>query len=143
MVITRTLRLQTNPLETESHVYIVDITREVQELVAGTYISNGIATMFVPGSTAAITTIEYESGLLSDFQKMWERNVPKNNTYEHEFQWNENNGYSYLRATLLGPSLVIPLAEKRLTLGTYQQIVVVDFDNRPRTRQIILQIMGE
>jgi len=143
MVITRTIRLQTNPLETESHVYIVNITREAQELVTGTYISNGTVTLFVPGSTAAISTIEYESGLLSDFQKMWEINVPKSTVYEHEVQWNENNGYSHLRATLLGPSLVIPVVDKRLILGTYQQVVFVDFDNRSRSRQIILQIMGE
>ena len=143
MVITRTIRLQTNPLETGSHVYLVNITREAQELVAGTDIRNGTVTVFIPGSTAAITTIEHEPGLLSDFQNMWERNVPRDIVYEHEFQWSENNGYSHIRASLLGSSLVIPLADKRLTLGTYQQLVFVDFDNRPRSRQIILQIMGE
>lgn len=143
MVVTRTIRLQTNPVEVESHVYLVDITREAQELVAGTDIKNGTVTVFVPGSTAAIATIEYEDGLLSDFQNMWERTVPRNIVYEHGFQWSENNGYSHVRASLLGPSMVIPLADKRLTLGTYQQLVFVDFDNRPRSRQIILQIMGE
>jgi len=143
MVITRTIRLQTNPLETESHIYIVNITRETQEMLDTTDVRNGIVTMFVPASTAALTTIEYESGLLSDFQKMWERNVPRSEIYEHEFQWSENNGYSHLRASLLGPSLVIPVADKRLILGTYQQVVFIDFDNRPRSRQIVLQIMGE
>ena len=143
MVITRTIRLQTNPLEAESHIYLVNITHEAQDLVAGTDIRNGTVTVFVPGSTAAIATIEYDPGLLSDFQNMWERNIPRNIVYEHEFQWSENNGYSHIRASLLGPSMVIPLAEKRLTLGTYQQLVFVEFDNRSRSRQIILQIMGE
>ena len=143
MVITRTIRLQTNPVEAENHVYLVDITREAQELVAGTDIRNGTVTVFVPGSTAAVATIEYERGLVSDFQNMCERTVPRDIIYAHEFQWSENNGYSHVRASLLGPSMVIPLADRRLTLGTYQQLVFVDFDNRPRSRQIILQIMGE
>ena len=143
MVITRTISLQTNPLETENHVYMVNITREAQEMVTGTDIRNGTVTVFVPGSTAAIATIEYESGLLSDFQNMWERNVPKDIRYNHDRRWGDGNGYSHVRASLLGPSLVIPFADKRLTLGTYQQLVFVDFDNRPRSRQIILQIMGE
>ncbi len=143
MVITRTISLQTNPLEAENHVYMVNITREAQEMVTGTDIRNGTVTVFVPGSTAAIATIEYESGLLSDFQNMWERNVPKDIRYNHDRRWGDGNGYSHVRASLLGPSLVIPFADKRLTLGTYQQLVFVDFDNRPRSRQIILQIMGE
>ncbi len=143
MVITRTISLQTNPLETENHVYMVNITREAQEMVTGTDIRNGTVTVFVPGSTAAIATIEYESGLLSDFQNMWERNVPQNITYNHDRRWGDGNGYSHVRASLLGASLVVPFSDKRLTLGTWQQIVLVDFDNRPRSRQIILQIMGE
>ena len=143
MVITRTISLQTNPLEAENHVYMVNITREAQEMVTGTDIRNGTVTVFVPGSTAAIATIEYESGLLSDFQNMWERNAPKDIRYNHDRRWGDGNGYSHVRASLLGPSLVIPFADKRLTLGTYQQLVFVDFDNRPRSRQIILQIMGE
>lgn len=143
MVITRTIRLQTNPVQAENHVYLVNITREAQELVGGTDIRNGTVTVFVPGSTAAVATIEYERGLISDFQNMWERNIPRDIVYEHEFQWTENNGYSHVRAALLGPSMVIPLSDRRLTLGTYQQLVFVDFDNRPRSRQIILQIMGE
>jgi secondary thiamine-phosphate synthase enzyme len=143
MVITRTISLQTNPLEAENHVYMVNITREAQEMVTGTDIRNGTVTVFVPGSTAAVATIEYESGLLSDFQNMWERNAPKDIRYNHDRRWGDGNGYSHVRASLLGPSLVIPFADKRLTLGTYQQLVFVDFDNRPRSRQIILQIMGE
>ncbi|HUU65560.1 MAG TPA: secondary thiamine-phosphate synthase enzyme YjbQ, partial [Dehalococcoidales bacterium] len=90
-----------------------------------------------------ISTIEYEPGLLSDFQSMWERNVPRNIAYNHDRAWGEGNGFSHVRASLLGASLVVPFNNKKLTLGTWQQIVLVDFDNRPRSRQIILQIMGE
>jgi len=143
MVITRTISLQTNPLETENHVYMVNITREAQEMVTGTDIRNGTVTVFVPGSTAAIATIEYESGLLSDFQNMWERNAPKDIRYNHDRRWGDGNGYSHVRASLLGASLVIPFSDKKLTLGTWQQIVLIDFDNRPRSRQVIVQIMGE
>ena len=113
------------------------------EQLAGAEINNGTVILFVAGSTAGITTIEFESGLLSDFQSMWERNVPKNISYKHDRAWGEGNGYSHVRASLLGASLVVPFNDKRLTLGTWQQIVVVDFDNRPRSRQIIVQIMGE
>ncbi len=138
MVITDRISLQT-----KGHCDIVDITHEVAEQVAETNINSGIATIFVSGSTAGITTIEFESGLLSDFQSMWERNVPQNIPYDHDRRWGDGNGYSHVRASLLGASLVVPFNNKRLTLGTWQQIVLVDFDNRPRSRQLILQIMGE
>ncbi|GAH91429.1 unnamed protein product [marine sediment metagenome] len=111
--------------------------------MAETDINNGTATLFVAGSTAGISTIEFESGALSDFQSMWERNIPQNIPYNHDRRWGDGNGYSHVRASLLGASLVIPFNDKRLTLGTWQQIVLVDFDNRPRSRQIILQIMGD
>jgi len=138
MVITKKISLQT-----KGQCDIVDITHQVEQQVAETGINNGTATLFVAGSTAGISTIEFESGLLSDFQSMWERNVPKNITYNHDRRWGDGNGYSHVRASLLGASLVIPFNDKRLTLGTWQQIVVIDFDNRPRSREIILQIMGE
>ena len=138
MVITRQISLQT-----KGHCHIIDITPEVQQQLAETDISDGIITLFISGSTAGITTIEFESGLLSDFQSMWERNVPTDISYKHDRAWGEGNGYSHVRASLLGASLVIPLSNKRLALGTWQQIVLVDFDNRPRSRQIVVQIMGE
>ena len=138
MVVTKKISLQT-----KGECDIIDITSQVEQQVADTDINDGTATVFVAGSTAGITTIEFESGLLSDFQSMWERNVPENISYSHDRRWGDGNGYSHVRASLLGASLVIPVSNKRLTLGTWQQVVLVDFDNRPRSRQLILQIMGE
>ncbi len=111
--------------------------------VAEADVNSGTATVFISGSTAGVSTIEFESGLLSDFKSMWERLIPQDIRYEHDRAWGEGNGYSHVRASLLGASLVVPFNDKRLTLGTWQQIVLVDFDNRPRSRQIIMQIMGE
>ena len=138
MVVTKKISLQS-----KGHCDIIDITPQVEQQLAETDIRNGIVTLFISGSTAGISTIEFESGLLSDFQNMWERNVPKDIPYNHDRRWGDGNGYSHVRASLLGASLVIPFNDKRLALGTWQQIVLVDFDNRPRSRQIILQIMGE
>jgi secondary thiamine-phosphate synthase enzyme len=138
MVVTKKISLQT-----KGHCDIINVTPQVEQQVAETKINNGVATIFMSGSTAGITTIEFESGLLSDFQSMWERNIPQNIPYNHDRAWGEGNGYAHVRASLLGASLVVPVNDKRLTLGTWQQIVLVDFDNRPRSRQLILQIMGE
>lgn len=138
MIATRKISLQT-----KGNCDIIDITPQVEQQVAETDINNGTATLFVAGSTAGISTIEFESGVLSDFQNMWERNIPQNIPYNHDRRWGDGNGHSHVRASLLGASLVIPFNDKRLTLGTWQQIVLVDFDNRPRSRQIILQIMGD
>jgi len=138
MVITRQISLQS-----KGNSDIIDITPQVAEQLAGAEINNGTVTLLVAGSTAGISTIEYEPGLLSDFKSMWERNVPRNIPYNHDRAWGEGNGFSHVRASLLGASLVVPFNNKNLTLGTWQQIVLVDFDNRPRSRQIILQIMGE
>ncbi len=138
MVVTKKISLQT-----KGHCDIIDITPQVEQQVAETNIDSGTVTVFVAGSTAGISTIEFESGLLSDFKSMWERTVPENITYDHDRRWGDGNGYSHVRASLLGASLVVPFNDKRLTLGTWQQIILVDFDNRPRSRQIILQIMGE
>ena len=138
MIITKQISLQS-----KGHCDIIDITAQVEQQLAEADIKNGTVTLFVAGSTAGISTIEYEPGLISDFQSMWERNVPENIAYNHDRAWGDGNGYSHVRASLLGASLVVPLNNKKLTLGTWQQIVVVDFDNRPRSRQIVLQIMGE
>ncbi|MFC1944995.1 secondary thiamine-phosphate synthase enzyme YjbQ, partial [Chloroflexota bacterium] len=104
---------------------------------------SGTATVFIAGSTAGITTIEYEPGLADDFAAMWERLVPTGIPYGHDRRWGDGNGHSHVRASLLGASLVVPFAQGRLLLGTWQQIVVADFDNRPRSREIVLQIMGD
>ena len=138
MVVTKTISLQT-----KGDGDIIDITHQVEREVTETDINDGIATIFVSGSTAGVSTIEFEPGLLSDFQSMWERNVPKNIPYNHDRRWGDGNGYSHVRASLLGASLAVPFNNKRLTLGTWQQIVLVDFDHRPRSRQLIVQIMGE
>ncbi len=138
MVVTKKISLQT-----KGNCDIIDITHQVEQQVAEVDINSGTATLFVAGSTAGITTIEFESGLLSDFKGMWERNTPRDIPYGHDCRWGDGNGYSHVRASLLGASLVVPFNNKRLTLGTWQQIVVVDFDNRPRSREIILQIMGD
>ncbi len=138
MVVTKKISLQT-----KGKCDIIDITPQVEQQLAEANINNGTATLFVVGSTAGISTIEFEPGLLSDFQSMWERNIPQNIPYNHDRRWGDGNGHSHVRASLLGASLVVPFNDKRLTLGTWQQIVLIDFDNRPRSRQIILQIMGD
>ncbi len=138
MVITKKISLQS-----KGQCDIIDITPEVQQQLAEAEIDSGIITLFISGSTAGISTIEFESGLVADFKRMWETNVPQNIPYDHDRRWGDGNGHSHVRASLLGASLVIPFNGKRLTLGTWQQIVVVDFDNRPRSRQVVLQIMGE
>jgi len=130
-------------LQTKGHCDITDITRQVAQAVAESRVESGLATIFLAGSTAAITTIEAEGGLLSDFQAMWDRLVPRGIEYRHDRAWGEGNGYSHVRASLLGPSLTVPFTNKRLSLGTWQQIVLVDFDNRPRSRELVVQIMGD
>jgi len=138
MVVTREISLQSN-----GNCDIIDITRQVEQQVAEAGVKSGTVTLFVAGSTAGLTTIEFESGVLSDFKNMWERNVPRNMSYDHDRRWGDGNGFSHVRASILGPSLVVPFNDRKLTLGTWQQIVLVDFDNRPRSRQIVLQVMGE
>ncbi len=130
-------------LQTKGNTDIVDITERVDRAVAESGIKNGTVTVFVSGSTAGITTIEYEPGLISDLKRVWEQIVPSNVPYQHDATWHDGNGYSHVRASLLGASLVVPLSEGRLTLGTWQQIVLIDFDIRGRSRQIVVQISGE
>ena len=130
-------------LETEGNCDVLDITPDVNEAVQNSSLSNGTVTVFVPGSTAGITTIEYESGALTDLKELFTRLVPENEFYAHNARWGDGNGHSHIRASLLGPSISIPFSSSRLILGTWQQVILVDFDNRPRKREIILQIIGE
>jgi len=130
-------------ISTKGNGDMIDITTEIAREISNSNINNGIVTIFISGSTAGITTIEYEAGVISDFQDMWDRNAPSNIPYQHDQRWGDGNGYSHVRASLQGPSLVVPFANKKMALGTWQQIVVVDFDNRARTREIILQLLGE
>jgi secondary thiamine-phosphate synthase enzyme len=122
---------------------VLEITGEVADFVAGSSVRNGLATVFVTGSTASVTTIEYEPGLVKDIKQIDEKLIPSNVAYAHDETWGDANGYAHLRAAIIGPSLTIPVEEGKLTLGTWQQIIVIDHDNRPRTREIIVQIMGE
>ena len=121
---------------------IIDITKETAQVVNDTKITDGVVTIFVSGSTAALTTIEFEPGLLDDFPKMMQRIAPKNIEYGHEKMWHDGNGHSHVKASLVGPSLIIPFSNKQLMLGTWQQIVLVEFDTRSRQRDLILQIIG-
>ena len=130
-------------LQSRGNCDIIDITSQVTKNIEKSGINSGIVTLFIVGSTAGITTIEYEPNLLSDFKNMWDRVIPQNIPYEHDRTWGDGNGHSHVRASMLGASLTIPFVDKKLTLGTWQQIVFVDFDNRPRFRKIAIQILGE
>jgi secondary thiamine-phosphate synthase enzyme len=130
-------------LQSKGNCDVIDITSQVARNVEKSSVSNGIVTLFVVGSTAGITTVEYEPNLLSDFKNMWDRVIPQNIPYEHNKTWGEGNGHSHVRASTLGASLTIPFVNRKLTLGTWQQIVFVDFDNRPRSRRLVVQMLGE
>ena len=122
---------------------IVDITEDVAQAVIESSLKNGVVTVFVPGSTGALTTIEYEPGLLKDLPNILERMAPKRLEYEHERRWHDGNGHSHVKASIIGPSLTVPFVNGRLTLGTWQQIVFLELDIHSRNRQLILQIIGE
>ena len=130
-------------IDTDIGTDINDITGLVAEHLAQSEIIRGAVILFVPGSTGALTTIEYESGVIQDLADAIERLVPRDITYAHDQRWGDGNGYSHVRAALLGPSLHIPVMEGRLSLGTWQQIVLINFDNRARRRRLIIQVMGE
>ncbi len=127
---------------TKGDADIIDITGEVSDAVSESGVTDGIVVVFAPGATGAVTTIEYESGLISDFRGMLERIAPQNIAYAHNLRWGDGNGHSHVRASLLGPSLSVPLIGGRMQLGTWQQIIFVDLDNRPRDRKLIVQIVG-
>ena len=130
-------------VETRGDSDIVDLTARVQEVIGRHRFRHGQALVFVSGSTAGITTLEYEPGLLEDLPAAFERIAPRGIRYAHEEAWHDGNGHSHVRASLLGPSLTVPFQDARLRLGTWQQIVLVDFDNRPRRREVVVQLMGE
>lgn len=138
MVVTARLSLQTRG-DTDAH----DITESIARAVAGSGIRSGVATVFCPSSTSALTTIEFEPGAVSDLRRVFDEIVPRSRQYRHNERWHDDNGHSHVRAALLGPSLSIPFVDGRLTLGTWQQVVYLDFDVRPRQRQLVVQIIGE
>ena len=130
-------------IHTKGEGDIVDITEDVSNAVIKTKLKSGIVTVFVRGSTGALTTIEYEPGLLRDLPDMLERIAPRNLPYEHEVRWHDGNGHSHVRASLIGPSITIPFLSGRLTLGTWQQIIFLELDVRSRSRHLVVQILGE
>jgi len=133
---------QTLTLATSAETDLIDLTGRVSEVVASSGLNQGQVLVFVPGSTAALTTIEYESGALADLAAAIERLAPRSIDYAHDARWGDGNGYSHVRAALLKPSLTVPLIDGRLALGAWQQLVLLDFDNRPRQRRILVQIIG-
>ena len=130
-------------LSTRGNGVVADITAQVAKVVRDSELKNGTVTVFCPSSTSALTTIEYESGCISDLWRLFEEIIPQNREYAHNARWGDRNGHSHLRAALLGPSLTIPFVQGNLTLGTWQQIIYLDFDVRARQRELVLQIIGE
>lgn len=130
-------------INTKGYGDMIDVTGDVALAVRESGVEDGNVTVFIPGATAGVTTIEYEPGLVFDFGALWERLTPKDIPYQHDSRWGDGNGFAHVRASMLGPSLVIPFQAQQLLLGTWQQIVVLDFDNRPRQRRVVLQIIGE
>jgi len=130
-------------LHTQGNIDVQDITRELIGLVEHSGLKSGTLTVFCPSSTSGLTTIEFEPGALADLKRMFEELVPSNRDYAHNATWEDGNGHSHMRAALLGPSLTIPFVEKTLTLGTWQQVIYVDFDIRPRQRELVVQLVGE
>ncbi len=138
-----TIRAKKITEKTAGFCDVIDITAKVRLHLEKEKIQNGLAALFVSGSTAALTTIEHEPGLIQDLKEFVEKYIPSDHRYQHDDRWGDNNGFSHLRASLFGPSLAIPIENGRLCLGTWQQIVLLDFDNRARTREITIQFMGE
>lgn len=130
-------------LSTRGDADIHDITAQVASLISKSGLISGTATIFCPSSTSALTTIEYEGGALSDLRRLFEEIVPTDREYAHNERWHDGNGHSHVRAALLGPSLTVPFVDGQLTLGTWQQIIYLDFDNRPRQRKLVVQLIGE
>jgi secondary thiamine-phosphate synthase enzyme len=130
-------------LKTAAKDEIVDITGKVSEIVRGSKVRNGLVCVFVVGSTAAVTTVEHEPGLVADMRDAMERLYPRDEDYEHHQRWGDGNGHSHIRASFVGPSLTVPIVNGELQLGTWQQIVFMEFDNKPRTRELSVQVLGE
>lgn len=138
MIVTKNINLRSKG-ETD----IINITPDVETAVRNSKVKSGAATVFVKGATGGITTVEYEPGLVSDLKEAFEKLAPRDARYAHNERWGDGNGFSHVRASLLGPSLTVPFLKGKLVLGTWQQIIFIDFDNRPRSREIIVQIIGE
>jgi secondary thiamine-phosphate synthase enzyme len=137
------VRTQRIRASTRGHADVVDITSDVERVIADCGLANGTATLFVVGSTATLSTIEYEGGAVRDFQLVLERLAPSDGHYFHHERWGDDNGHSHVRACLMGPSVVVPFVDAKPTLGTWQQLVLIDFDTRARNREVVVQLIGE
>lgn len=131
------------PVSTQGDSEMIDLTAKLQGVVDRHEIKHGQALVFVSGSTAGLTTVEYEPGLIRDVPEFFERIAPRDRHYHHQDTWHDGNGHSHVRASLLGPSITVPFQDGRLMLGTWQQLVLIDFDNRPRNRDIVVQLSGD
>jgi secondary thiamine-phosphate synthase enzyme len=138
MIVSRTIQVQTM-----GNTDIIDITPQLEATLREAKLKDGTATVFVAHSTAGVAVMEYEPGLIADFKAYWERTIPRNMDYKHDAGLGEGNGHAHVRASVLGPSVTIPFADGALALGTWQQVVLVDFDNRRRSRQVVIQVVGE
>lgn len=138
-----TVKTYSIKLSTNGNADMLDITDSVASKVDNSEIKNGIMTIFTPSATSALTTIEYETGCISDIKRLFDEIIPPNGDYQHNLKWGDGNGHSHVRAALLKASFTVPIVEGRLTLGTWQHIIFVDFDNRSRQRELVIQIMGE
>lgn len=134
---------RTITLTTEGNGTVLDLTQPVQDQVGSSGIQQGIAVIFSPSATSALTTLEYEPGCVADLQRLFDEIIPPNRAYAHDQRWGDGNGHSHVRSALLKPSLTVPIVAGKVSLGTWQSIILVDFDNRPRQRNLILQILGE
>ncbi|MHB8893872.1 MAG: secondary thiamine-phosphate synthase enzyme YjbQ [Candidatus Geothermincolia bacterium] len=130
-------------ISTRGDADIVDVTSDVSEAIRRSGVQSGTVTVFVPGATASVTTVEYEPGLVEDLDELFERLVPQGHDYHHNKRWQDGNGHSHVRASLIGPSLTVPFTGGKMELGIWQQVIVIDFDNRARDREIVCQIIGE
>ena len=137
------VKTTTIPLNTHGNADMHDVTEQVSQAVRKSGLKAGTATLFCASSTSALTTIEYESGCLADLRRLFDEIIPSDREYAHNARWGDGNGHSHIRAALLGASLTIPFVDGEMALGTWQQIIHVDFDTRPRQRQLVVQLMGE
>jgi len=138
-----TVQTRSLSLNTKGDADIHDLTEAIHQEVLASGITSGLVTVFCPSSTSGVTTIEYEPGACSDLRRLFDELAPPGRAYAHEAAWHDGNGHSHVRAALLGPSMSIPFVDRRLTLGTWQQVIYIDFDTRPRRRELVLQLIGE
>lgn len=138
-----TVRTESISLSTKGNAEIHDITDQITDAVSKSTLKDGAVTIFCPSSTSGLTTIEYENGALSDLRRLFDEIIPANREYAHNERWHDGNGHSHVRAALLGPSITIPFVDGKLTLGTWQQVIYIDFDNRSRQRKLVIQLIGE